>query len=144
MRLTPSTEMTDADRAAIAAAVEARVHGYADAAKRKDIDWFMEFWADTEGFVIAGDGTLVADYATWAETVRQAVGGTAEILDFGFFNGHTYVLARDAAVHTTEFRWAYFTTAGDTLRAHGSWSYVFRNIDGVWSVVHSAGTHILE
>jgi len=37
---------------------------------------------------------------------------------------------------------AILQTSGNTLRMHGSWSYVFRNFDGVWKVVHSAGTHL--
>jgi ketosteroid isomerase-like protein len=136
-------DLTQAERAVIASAVEARVNGYVDAARRRDVSWFLDFWADTDDFVLAGDGNLVG-YAAWADQLRKAVADTREILDFEFFNRHTYVLARDAAVHTTQFRWALVQANGDTLRMHGSWSYVFKDFDGVWRVVHSAGTHLSD
>ncbi len=134
-------DLTQAEKGVIASAVEARVNGYVDAARRRDVDWFLGFWADTDEFVLAGDGNLVG-HDGWADQVRKAVADTRDILAFEFFNRHTYVLARDAAVHTTQFRWALVQMNGDTLRMHGSWSYVFKKIDGVWKVVHSAGTHL--
>ncbi len=135
------TDLTQAEKTAIATAVEARVNGYVDAARRRDVNWFLDFWADTDEFVVAGDGNLVG-HDGWSDQVRKSVADTREILDFEFFNRHTYVLSRDAAVHTTQFRWALVQTSGDTLRMHGSWSYVFKNFGGVWRVVHSAGTHL--
>ena len=139
----PQGDLADTEMAAITNAVEARVDGYVDAARRRDIDWFLDFWADVDEFVIAGDGDLL-DRDTWEQGLRQAVADTRAILDFEFFNQHTYVLGPNAAAHTTQFRWAYETTSGDTLRSHGSWTYVFKNFDGVWRVVHSAGTHVPE
>ncbi len=136
-----SADLTPREKAAIASAVEARVNDYDDAARRRDINWFLDFWADTDDFVAAADGDLISHEA-WANQIRQAVIDTRQILDFQFFNRHTYVLARDAAVHTTQFRWAMVRTNGDTLRMHGSWSYVFKNFHGVWRVVHTAGTHL--
>ena len=103
----------------------------------------LDFWADVDEFVIAGDGDL-KDRDGWEEQLRQAVADTKAILDFEFFNQHTYVLGRDAAAHTTQFRWAYETKSGDTLKSHGSWTYVFKKFDGSWRVVHSAGTHVMD
>lgn len=132
-----------AEEAAVRKAAEARVDEYIEAARRRDIDWFLNFWADVDGVVLAGDGKLL-DRPAWVQELRKALADTREFLEFTFHNRHTYVLARDAAVHTTQFRWAVLQTSGKTLRMHGSWSYVFKNIDGVWKVVHSAGTHIPE
>ncbi len=137
----PQPEPTDEERAVITKAVEARVDGYIDAARRHDLDWFLGFWANVDGFVVAGDGNLV-DHAAWEQQVRKAVADARDILNFEFFNRHTIVLAHDAAVHTTQFRWGVVGTNGDTLRMHGSWTYVFKNYGGVWKVVHSAGTHL--
>ena len=137
----PQPGPTEAERAVITKAIEARVDGYIDAARRRDINWFLDYWANVEGFVIAGDGNLM-DHAAWEQQLRSAVAGTREILNFEFFNRHTFVLARDAAVHTTQFRWGMLGANGDTLRMHGSWTYVFKEYDGVWRVVHSAGTHL--
>ena len=132
-----------AEETAITKAVEARVDDYIEAARRRDLDWFLNFWADVDGFVLAGDGNLL-DRPAWVQELRKALADIRAFIDFSFHDRHTYVLARDAAVHTTQFRWAVLQTSGKTLRMRGSWSYVFKNIDGVWKVVHSAGTHIPE
>ncbi len=137
----PQTTLTDAQRAAIERAVEARVSGYGDALRRKDLNWFLGFWADDSAFVLAGDGNIVGP-AAWREQVRQSVENTHQLLQFEFFNRHTYVLAPNAAVLTTQFRWAILRAPGDTLRMHGSWSYVLENFGGTWRVIHSAGTHL--
>jgi hypothetical protein len=136
-------DLTDAEKVVIADAVMTRVDDYIDAARRLDLEWFLGFWANVDGFVIAGDGGLM-DYATWEQQLRSDFATVREITDFEFFNRHTYVLARDAAVHSTQFRWGMVTTTGDTLRMHGSWCYVFKNFDAEWKVVHSAGTHLVE
>lgn len=53
-----------------------------------------------------------------------------------------YILARDAASYTMEYRWSLTMKSGDTLNAKGSWMYVFKKFDDTWRVVHSAGAHI--
>ena len=79
---------------------------------------------------------------TRQETGPGGAGGVPIL--FEFFNQHTYVLGRDAAAHTTQFRWAYETNSGNTLKSHGSWTYVFKNFGGAWRVVHSGGTHVFD
>lgn len=140
--VTSGAELSVSETAGIAADVEARIDEYPDALKQRDVEWFRGFWGDFDGFVAAGDGELIADPEVWAEQVRQGVEGVEEVLDFEFFDRHTYVLARDAAVHSTRFRWAIVTTTGDTVRSHGSWTYAMKNLDGLWRVVHTAGTHV--
>ena len=135
------SDLTDAERATVTKAVNARLNDYAGAARRLDLEWFREFWAASENFVIAADGALM-DYPTWDEQLEKDLATIREMPEFEFFDGHTYVLARDAAVHTTRFRWTLVGTTGDTIRMQGSWSYVFKNLDGTWKVVHSAGTHL--
>ena len=136
-------ELTDAERATIREAIDARLNDYAGAARRLDLGWFRGFWANSEAFVIAADGNLM-DYRTWDEQLEKDLATIREMPEFEFFDGHTYVLARDAAVHTTRFRWSLVGTTGDTIRMQGSWSYVFKNLDGTWKVVHSAGTHLSQ
>lgn len=136
-------DLTDTDRDRIAEAVENRVNGYVEAARRLDLEWFRDFWANDEHFLIAGDGALM-DYPTWDRQLEKDLASIREMTRFEFFNGRTYVLASDAAVHTTQFRWTLLDTGGETLSMHGSWSYVFKSIKGVWKVIHSAGTHLPE
>jgi len=134
-------DLTDAERARVVEAVKARVDGYVDAARRLDLEWFRDFWADHDDFLIAADGVLM-DYTTWSQQLARDLAGIRAMTAFEFFNGHTHVLSRDAAVHTTQFRWTLVDKAGDTVSMHGAWSYVFKNIGGVWKVIHSAGTHL--
>lgn len=138
---TPSS-MTDQERAAVAEAVEQRVSGYVEAIERQDLEYLLGFWADTEGFVLAGDGSLTIGYDTWATQIREIVAGTASVLHAEYKNPHIYVLARDAASYSMEFDWSMATTAGDTVSATGAWTYVFKRLDGEWKVVQSAGTHL--
>lgn len=47
---------------AITEHVKARLSGYADAVKRRDANWLLNFWSNEKDFTIAGDGELIADY----------------------------------------------------------------------------------
>lgn len=135
--------LTDAERAAIVAGVEASVDAYREAGLRRDLEGMMALWADVEGFVIAGDGELM-DYAAMAQGARDEMTTMQSVPYIEFSDRHTYVLARDAASHTARFRWAAVLTTGDTLRVRGAWTWVFKNFDGAWKVVQSGGTHLPE
>lgn len=139
----PPAELTDLERTEIAAAVEASVDRYREAALRLDLDGMLALWADVEGFVVASDGELI-DYAAMEQGARDEVATMQSIPYFEFSDRHTYVLARDAASHTARFRWAAVLTTGDTLRVRGSWTYVLKNFDGAWRVVQSGGAHVPE
>jgi ketosteroid isomerase-like protein len=130
------------EKAAIAGAVEQRVAGYLDAIQRLDLDWILGFWADVDGYVFAGDGELTAGYETHAGQLREDVAGIATINSIVKSNEHIYVLAKDAASYSMEFEWSMTMAAGDTVRSHGAWTYVFKRLDGEWKVVHSGGTHV--
>lgn len=140
----PRPELTRGEEAAITSAIEARIQGYGDAAGRRDAEWFAAFWADDPDFLIAGDGDLLAGYDTYIPQMREELAGIGPMLEFEVSDQHTHVIARDAASHALRFRWGFITATGDTVRAHGSWLYVFRHIDGEWRVVQSGGTHIME
>jgi hypothetical protein len=61
--MTAQAGPTDAEKVIITDAVEARVDACIDAARRHDLEWFLDFWARVDEFVIAADGSLM-DYAT--------------------------------------------------------------------------------
>lgn len=135
--------INEAERASIAAAIEQRVDGYFEAARRQDVQWLLGFWANIPEFVIAGDGEVKVGYEDGIATpTRQWFAGLKTVLVSEHMNGHAYVLARDAASYTTEFRWSIVRTAGDTVTSHGAWTYVFKKLNGEWRVVQSAGTHL--
>ncbi len=79
-----------------------------------------------------------------ADATRDWFANIDTVSSCSMTNGHPYVLAGDAASFTTEYEWTIVTTAGDTVTAHGSWTYVFKSFDGEWKVVHSAGTHLYD
>jgi ketosteroid isomerase-like protein len=134
--------LTDADRAEVRAAVQERMDGYLDAVRRQDLDWMLGFWADTDEFVFAGDGSLIAGYDGFGTQLRAASAATAAVLDLSASNEHLFVLARDVAALSLEFEGTMVTVAGDTVRSRGAWTYVFKQFGDGWKVVHSAGTHV--
>jgi len=136
--------MSEQEKDAIAQAVEARIADYTDAIKQLDIERMLDFWADTEGFVFAGDGLLTVGYDKYAEQLREAISNTAEVTSLAHKKPYIYVLSKDAASLSMEYEWSMIDKAGNTINAKGSWTYVFKKFDDVWKVVHSAGTHLYD
>ena len=134
--------LSEEEEAAIAKTVEQTVLRYIEAIRKLDLERMLEFYADSDAFVYAGDGTLTAGYDAWAAQLRETVGPLAAVHAIETTNPHTYVLGRDAAAYTMQFEWSMGTTAGDTVKSRGSWTYVFKRLDGHWKVVHSTGTHV--
>ena len=136
--------ISDQEKENIARAVEDRIAGYIDAIKQLDIERMLDFWADTEGFVFAGDGLLTVGYDKYAAQLREAMSNTAEVTSIAYKNPYVYVLAKDAASLSMEYEWSMIDNEGNTVNSKGSWMYVFKRFDDVWKVVHSAGTHLYE
>ena len=137
-------ELSDQKKEEIARAVEERVADYADAIKKIDMERMLNFWADTEGFVFAGDGLLTVGYDKYANQLREMMSNTAEVSSIEFGNFHVYVLSNDAASLSMEYEWSMIDKDGNTINAKGSWMYVFKKFGDVWKVVHSAGAHLYE
>jgi hypothetical protein len=110
----------------------------------QDLDYLNGFWADTPDFVFAGDGELHTGHSFIRDSNQAWFAGLAESLYCSMSNGQVHVFGPDAASLATEFEWGVVTLEGDTVRAHGSWMYVFGFVDEDWRVVHSAGTHLYE
>ncbi|MFC2124612.1 YybH family protein [Bacteroidota bacterium] len=134
--------MTEQKKIAIAEEVEARVVDYLDAIKQLDLARMLDFWADTEGFVFAGDGSLVVGYENYAAQLKDVIPKTTKVNNIEKKKPHIYVLAKDAVSYTMEYSWSMIRESGDTINAKGSWLYVFKKFDDKWQVVHSAGAHI--
>jgi ketosteroid isomerase-like protein len=137
-------ELSDQKKEEIARAVEERVADYADAIKKIDMERMLNFWADTEGFVFAGDGLLTVGYDKYANQLREMMSNIAEVTSIEFGNFHVYVLSNDAASLSMEYEWSMIDKDGNTINAKGSWMYVFKKFGDVWKVVHSAGAHLYE
>ncbi len=139
-----STEvLTEQEKAIITEEVKSRVVGYLEAIKTIDIERMLDFWSNTEGFVFAGDGTLIEGYDNHSTIhIKDFVSNLEKVNYIEQNEPHVYILARDAASYAMEYRWSMTMKSGDTLNAEGSWMYVFKKFDDTWRVVHSAGAHI--
>ena len=139
---TPSAQLGPEEKARIAEEVDATVQDYVSAIEALDLDRMLGFWADVEGFAIAGDGSLIVGFEPWAAQIRTLVDATSEVTHIEVSNPQVFVLARDAVSYSMEFEWSMTSKQGVTTNAAGSWTYVFKLFPEGWRVVHSAGTHI--
>ena len=143
----PPGVLSQEDEAAIADVVEQRQNDYCDAVLQRDLNFFPEYWADTDEFILAWDGEIRVgrDGYDWVVNgTREWFDQNEKILSCKMSNGHAYVLAEDAVSYTNEFEWSIVTAAGDTVKSWGSGTYVFKLLNGKWRVIHSAGTHLYE
>ena len=135
--------ISDEERATMTKEIQERVNGYSEAVKRKDSDWIQDFWSNDKDFVFAGDGKIETNYdSIMIKEYRDAFKTIQEMTYLNFSNGHGLVLSKNAISYATNFDWQAIMVAGDTIKAKGSWLFVFKKSDGQWKVIHSAGTHI--
>jgi ketosteroid isomerase-like protein len=134
--------MNEEEITIIANAVEEKVSGYSDAIKRLDVDAMLDFWANTDSLVLASDGSLIVGYDKWAPMLREIISKTTEVSNIEFKNLNTYVLSKESASISLEFEWRMINEVGDTVKSKGSWIYVFKQFNGNWKAIHSAGTHL--
>jgi hypothetical protein len=121
--------------------IEQRLDAYPEALKRGDIEWFKDFWSGEADFAFASDGELVTDYAAFEKGTKEAIANTKQLLLFQLSNSRGHVISENAVSYATNFEWQIIGKSGDTLRAKGSWLYLFEKRDGEWRAVQSAGTH---
>ena len=139
-----SAELDTAEKTRIAAEVDAAVREYVSAIRALDVERMLDFWADVEGFALAGDGSIIVGFEPWAAQIRGLVEATSEVTHIEVRNPQVFVLARDAASYSMEFEWSMTSREGATTNASGSWTYVFKRFPERWRVVQSAGTHIYK
>lgn len=136
--------MNEQEKATVAMQIELRVADYIDAYKQLDLDRMFDFWADTENFAYAGDGSLVVGYDEWAARSRDNISKVVKVNSMEIKNPQIYVLAKDAASYAMEYNYSMTMESGETMNVKGSWMYVFKKFHDAWRVVHSAGTHLNE
>ena len=135
-------ELTEQKKNAIVTEIKERLAGYHEAVKRKDVEWFREFWANEKEFAAALDGDLSTDYQSWFEkNYVEALPGIKEVLYLKFADGKAGIVNEDAVTYATSFDWGMITTTNDTIQSKGSIIYVFRRKDGIWKCIQTAGTH---
>ncbi|OFX40540.1 MAG: hypothetical protein A2X03_12985 [Bacteroidetes bacterium GWA2_40_15] len=134
--------ISDTRKVEITQEIKEIIDGYANAVKRHDTDWLLNFWSNEKNFVIAGDGELIADYESGiAKPTRDFISNLREVFHFEFSKGHAFVINENAVSYTTSFDWGIVLLSGDTIKSKGAWLYLFTKSEKNWKVVQSAGTH---
>jgi hypothetical protein len=99
--------------------------------------------ANKDGYVMGGEGKILfTDYSTYNESMKSSFAGIQRFTDFETVAIYVYVLSKDAATCTTEFKSKFLTTAGDTVLNNGCWTFVFKKFDNDWKVIQENGTHL--
>ena len=134
--------MSKKEKDAVKEKVTKRVEDYVASMKKLDIEKMLTFWANTEKFVKAGDGSIVVGYEKIAAQQREKMSTITSVNYVNVTNTHIYVLAIDAASFSFEFEWSMTNKTGDTMNSKGSWTYVFKKFNNEWKVIHSTGSHL--
>ena len=101
--------------------------------------------ADKEGYVMGGEGKILfTDYPTYKESMKSSFAGIQKFTEFETVAIYVYVLSKEAASCTTEFKSKFLTTAGDTVLNNGCWTFVFKKFDNEWKVIQENGTHLRQ
>ena len=137
-------EISESEKQIIIEELQETLDSYKMAFEKKDMEGVQNFWSDNPDFVYAGDGKLLTDYdSVISYRFPRLFKRLQKVLYFEFTNGHGAVLSKDAASIAYDFDCGYVLQSGDTVQFRGTWLFVFRKLDDQWSVVQSAGTHII-
>ena len=134
--------MTAEESQLISSEITSKLNEYPQALLDRDLNWFQNFWADDDNFVMALDGNLASDYeVAVTKTYTDFLANFENLLHFQFINGETLIIDRNTATHVTKFDWGIVTKTGDTLQSKGSGIYLFKRYSGDWKALQVAGTH---
>ena len=104
----------------------------------------QHLWSDNPDFAYAADGSLSTNYDSIAiYRMQNYLPNVQDVPYFKILIESGTILSKNAASVVSTFDWAQILTSGDTLRSKGTWLFVFKKDDNQWSVVQSAGTHIM-
>ena len=111
-----------------------------------DYKGVMTFYANTEDFIVFGDGYYWGDYLTIDALWKDILGkdGWKKMLKWDLKNHKIHVFSRDAASYSVEFDHAHIDASGDTARSSGCFTYGMQRINGEWRAVTAHVSHIPE
>ena len=122
-----------------------RSEKHANDLENLDYKSVMTFYANTEDFVVFGDGYYWGDYLTmdgiWKDIL---VGGWKKMLRWDLKNHKVHVFSKDAASYLVEFDHEHIDQNGDTVRSSGCFTYGMQRINGEWKAVTAHVSHIPE
>ena len=99
--------------------------------------------ADKEGYIMGGEGKILfTNYSDYNKSTKLAFTGIQRFTEFETVSIYVYVLCKDAATCTTEFKSKFLTTAGDTITNNGCYTFVFKKFDNNWKIIQENGAHL--
>ena len=132
------TDLTPADRNAIAATIEAKVRDAYDLSKPGAEQKMLALYADTGRIVSTAGGRAIASRDTIAEGIRLFWANVgSNMKDPKWIWTHTYVdvLSPNSAVFTGTYRVPHLTPRGEPHEIDGAMTLVFTKRAGKWGVV---------
>ena len=104
----------------------------------------MSFYANTQDFIVFGDGYYWGDYLTmdgiWKDILGE--GGWKKMLKWDLQNLKVLVISENAASYLVEFDHEHLDITGDTVRSSGCFTYGMQKIKGDWRAVTVHVSHI--
>jgi len=134
----PRTDLTPAERSAIAHDIEAKVRDAYDLSKPGAEQKMLALYADTGRIVSTSAGRAIASRDTIAEGIRLFwVNVGSNMKDPKWIWTHTYVdvLSPNSAVFTGTYRVPHLTPRGEPHEIDGAMTLVFAKRAGKWGVV---------
>lgn len=137
-------EATDAEKKEITAEIETVVKNLWNVEK-VSYETNDQLRRGVDGFVMGSDAKIVfKNYEEFDSAMRKSFGSIEKFIEAEIPAIHVYVLAKDAATCTYEFKSRFITMTGDTIVNNGCWTFVFKKLDNAWKVVQENGTHTVN
>jgi ketosteroid isomerase-like protein len=134
--------MEKAQRDDVLSAVSARVRSFATAERARDAEQLLAHYASGPECHFYHDGRR-ANYDVIAGGVRKALPGVRS-LEVAYDDVEVTVLSAEYALASATFRRdVVIDSTGAAVRQEGGVSWIWRNMDGKWLIVHGHISHPL-
>lgn len=136
-----TNKITENEKKAIISEIETIVNNFFDP-NTLSYETHTGLRADKEGYIMGGDGKIqYTDYSSYHEGMKSSFAHIQKFTEAKPIVTYVYVLSKDAATCTTEFKSKFLTTTGDTIVNNGCWTFVFKKFEDGWKVIQENGTH---
>lgn len=129
--------LSDAERTAVAAAVDSATRAFEAAERAQHADHVIRHLAPD--FYMYNDGVRTS-YDSVVASIRRTM-GTFQHFEPGFADVAVRVLGRDAALVSLTFHDSIVTTAGETLRFTGPTTLVWERRGADWLIIYADADH---
>lgn len=134
-------QLSDAEITQIKSDIIKRSEKLTQALRDLDYKGIMSFYADTDDFVVFGDGYYWGDYKTIDGIWKDFTTYVQKMLKWDLYNPKIHVFSKDVASCLVEFYNERIEYGGDTTKGHGCLSFAMQKINGDWKAVTMHVTH---